>query len=311
MQHKIVYLSHGGQKFYDQTRFSVLTLLDLLLKQGRDDYRILIYTDRPEQSPDHASIHSVRISSEELKKFRGPLEFIHRIKLEVLRRAEADIGLPFIFVDCDTRWLKIPDEQFESLSDRGQRQSGAAPVFYMHKFEGTMADNFYPNYLRLWHEKRTKLVEWKLRADPPWTMWNSGTIGVPWGATGFFRDVLAVTDDLILDVRQRIFIEQLAFSLVASSRFQIRPFDDCLVHYWNYGTELPILLRRFFDSLPPELPIEKQAEQCAQFPLERPTLEKLQSLRSIRFRKWRAKVKNSLFKRKIDMKAFWLRHHRK
>ena len=139
MQRKIVYLSHGGQKFYDQTRFSVLTLLDLLLKQGRDDYRIVIYTDRPEQSPAHDSIQSVRVSSAELKKFRGPLEFIHRIKLEVLRRAEADIGLPFIFVDCDTRWLKIPDEQFDLLADGGRQQSGAAPVFYMHKFEGIMS----------------------------------------------------------------------------------------------------------------------------------------------------------------------------
>ncbi len=310
IQHKIIYLSHGGQKFYDQTRFSVLTLLDLLLKQGRNDFRIVIFTDRPEQSPAHDLIRSVRVAPGELRRFRGPLEFIHRVKLEVLRRAEADFGLPFIYVDCDTRWLKIPDEPFKLLADGGRQQSGAIPVFYMHKFEGTMGADFYPNYLRLLQQKRNRLVEWKLRADPPWTMWNSGAIGVPSGAARLFDDVLEVTDDFILDVRQRIFIEQLAFSVVASSRFQVRPFEDCLAHYWNYGSEVPLLLRRFFGSLPPDMPIEKLAERCGQFPLERSTLEKLQHLRSSRFRRWRAKVRNSLFKRKIDFKAFWLRRRR-
>jgi hypothetical protein len=310
MQHKIIYQSHGGQKFYDQTRFSVLTLLDLLLKQGRNDFRIVIFTDRPEQSPQHDLIHSVSVTPEELKRFRGPLEFVHRIKLEVLRRAEAEFGLPFLYVDCDTRWLKVPDEPFELLADGSRRQKGAVPVFYMHKYEGTMAADFYPNYLRLLHAKRTRLAEWKLRADPPWTLWNAGAIGVPSGAAGLFDDVLAVTDDFILDVRQRIFVEQLAFSVVATSRFQVKALEEYVAHYWNYGSEVPILLRRFFGGLPSDLSVGAAAERCAQFPLERSELAKLQNLRSSRFRRWRAKVRNSLYKRKIDIKAFWMRRRR-
>jgi hypothetical protein len=310
MQHTIIYLSHGGQKFYDQTRFSVLTLLDLLLKQQREDFRIVIFTDRPEQSPAHDFIRSVHVTAKELKHLRGPLEYIHRIKPEILRRAQAELGLPLMYVDCDTRWLNIPDEKFKLLTGSGPQRNSIVPVFYLHKFEGTLSANFYPNYLRLLDEKRNRLVEWNLRADPPWTMWNSGAIGVPSGATGLVDDVLAVIDDLILEVRQRIYIEQLAFSLVATSRFQVKPFDDCLAHYWNYGSEVPILLRRFFGSFPSGLSIEKLAERCAQYPLDRPMLEKLQSLRSSRFRRWRAKVRNSLHKRKIDIKALWLRIHR-
>ncbi len=37
MQKIILYLSHGGQKYHDQTRYSVLTLLALLLEQNRND----------------------------------------------------------------------------------------------------------------------------------------------------------------------------------------------------------------------------------------------------------------------------------
>jgi len=310
MQHKIIYLSFGGQKFYDQTRFSALTLLDRLLRQERNDFRMVIFTDRPEQSPEHDLIRSVRVAPEELKRFRGPLEFIHRVKLEILRRAEAEFGLPLLYVDCDTRWLKIPHEPFELLADGRRGQNGAVPVFYMHKYEGTLGAGFYPDYLRLLHRKRPRLVEWKLRADPPWTMWNAGALGVPSGAAGLFDDVLAVTDDLILDVRQRNFIEQLAFSTVATSRFQVKPFDEYLAHYWDHGSEVPVLLRRFFGGLPPDISVEKLAEQCAQFPLNKSKLEEVRSLRSSRFRRWRAKVRNSLHKRKIDIKAFWLRRRR-
>ena len=141
-------------------------------------------------------------------------------------------------------------------------------------------------------------------------MWNAGALGVPSGAAGLFDDVLAVTDDLILDVRQRNFIEQLAFSTVATSRFQVKPFDEYLAHYWDHGSEVPVLLRRFFGGLPPDISVEKLAEQCAQFPLNKSKLEEVRSLRSSRFRRWRAKVRNSLHKRKIDIKAFWLRRRR-
>lgn len=311
MQHKVVYLSHGGQKFYDQTRFSVLSLLHYLLEQKRNDIGVVIYTDRPEQSPAHDLVQSVQLSQRELRDLRGPLEFIHRVKLEIMRRAEAEFGLPFIYVDCDTQWLKTPDEQFRILANGGHEREGDTPVFYMHKFEGELNADFYPQYLRLLKSKKSNLIKWKINADPPWEMWNSGTVGVSPGMEGLFDEVLAITDDLLLDIRHRMFLEQLALSITATSRFRVRPFDDCLAHYWNHGSELPILLRSFFESLPPGLPIEELAQQCAQFPVEKSKLEELQKRKTIRFRRWRAKVRNSIHKRKIDFKAFWLRQQRK
>jgi hypothetical protein len=310
MQYKVVYLSHGGQKYYDQTRFSVLSLLHHLLKQQRKDIGIVIYTDDPDQSPAHELVRSIRLTREELNAFRGPLEFVHRVKLETLRRAQTDIGLPFIFVDCDTQWFKVPDEQFRILANGGHEREGDIPVFYMHKFEGELNAGFYPQYLRLLQSKRSNLVKWQIKADPPWEMWNSGTVGVSPGMETFFDEALRVTDDLLLDIRHRMFLEQLAISITATSRFRVKPFDDCLAHYWNHGTELPVLLRSFFDSLPPDMSIEELAERCAQFRVEKSKLEELQRRRSIRFRKWRAKVRNSLHKRKVDFKAFWLRRRR-
>lgn len=300
---QIVYLSHGAQKYHDQTRYSVLTLLDLLTKQGRHDIKITIFTDRPTESPDHELVSSIYLAPDDLARFRGPLDYVHRIKLEVLRRAEAELGLPFIYVDGDTRWQKIPDEQFAFLAD-------GRPVAYMHKLEGMVSANFFPQYWGLLRKKKEKLVEWNLLEEGPWPMWNSGTLGVPATASGIFDRALAITDDLLLDVGYRTCVEQIALSLLAGSQFQVNPFDDCLVHYWSYSFELPTVLQRFLQDLPPGLSITQQAERAGAFQISESELKAIQSASRHRFFLWRAKMQNSFYKRGIDVRAFWLRRRR-
>jgi hypothetical protein len=311
VQH-VVYLSHGGPKYYDQTRFSVLSLLDILIREDRSDVRIVIFTDRPSESPVHESVSSVYVAPEDLVRFRGPLDYVHRVKLEVLRRAEAEIGLPFIYVDCDSRWLKIPDQQFAILADSRQQTADSIvrPTIYMHKAEGQISPTFHPQYSTLLHRKRRKLIEWKLSEAGPWHMWNSGTFGVPVGASGLFDKALAITDDFLLDVGYRIYVEQLALSLTACSQFRVEPFDDCLAHYWSHGSELPVVLQRFFRGLVPGLSIAQQARLAGQFQINDSELREIQSAPANRFRRWRAKIRNSFYKRGIDIRAFFLRRRR-
>jgi hypothetical protein len=159
----------------------------------------------------------------------------------------------------------------------------------------------------LLREKRRKLMEWRLPHDSPWTMWNSGTIGIPNRSEGFMDQVLRVNDALLPHVSLRNCVEQLALSLVTASRFEVRPFDEYLEHWWSYGSELPIFLRRFFDPLPPGLPVPEQAARAAQFCIIESDLRAIQSLPANRFARWCAKVGNSFHKRKIDLLACALR----
>jgi hypothetical protein len=128
MQNTILYLSHGGQKYHDQTRYSVLTLLALLLGQSRNNFRIVVYTDRPGELPAHDLVRAVCVNPEQFAGLRGPLDYVHRIKLGVLRRALGELGAPLIYVDSDTRWLRIPNEPFAALSG-----SGTPPASYLYK----------------------------------------------------------------------------------------------------------------------------------------------------------------------------------
>jgi len=115
-QNEIVYLSHGKQKFHVQTCYSVLSLLDLMQREQYDDLDIVIYTDQPQQIPQHPRVHPIKLDDAMLHDWRGPLDYVHRIKLETLRRATSEIGPPFIYVDGDTRWLNIPHEPFAALA---------------------------------------------------------------------------------------------------------------------------------------------------------------------------------------------------
>lgn len=305
MNKNIVYLVHGGRKFYDQARMSLLTLLDFLFKQRRHDYRIVVYCDDPQSLPQHPFIHFIRIPPEQLKSWRGPLEHVHRIKLEILRNAAARLIDPFIYVDCDTRWLRLPDVEFEALVPDS---SAGKPVFFMHMNDGELSPTFYPHYFHhLTTYASLELAPWGIRPRP-WLMWNSGVVGVsPKNAGSFFDEALAVCDLLLPYLRPRLFTEQCAISLLAQSRFEVRPFDHCLHHYWNFSSEAPIYLESIFTGLSATMSIEQQAAFCGLLVWDESQLRKLQSMPINRLRRRVAKLKNSFYQRRIDLRAARLR----
>jgi hypothetical protein len=308
MQNTILYLSHGGQKYHDQTCYSVLTLLALLIEQNRNDVRIAVYTDRPDTLPAHDLVRTARVSPGDFAAWRGPLDYVHRIKLGTLRRALGDLGAPLIYVDSDTRWLKVPDAPFAALN--GDVMPGTAGVSlpcYLYKIEGAISASFFPQYFHLLRKSRHRLAAWRLPHDPPWTMWNSGTVGIPDRSTGFIDDVLRVNDELLPHVSFRNCVEQLALSLVAASRYEVRPFDAYLEHWWPYSSELPDYLRCFFDLLPRGLPVAEQAARAARFSIIESDLRAIQRRPANRFARWQGKVRNSFYKRRIDLRAFALR----
>ncbi len=306
----IVYLVHGGKKFYDQARLSILTLLDHLFRQQCDDYRIVVYCDKPQLLPRHTFVGSVPITLQQIQRWRGPLDFVHRVKLEVFRDAVSRFQDPFIFVDCDTRWLRLPDAEFDALA--APPVTGQKPAFYMHMNDGEISARFYPHYFRhLNQHAAVQLAPWGVKPGP-WQMWNSGVIGIsPRAAGSYFDDALAMADVLYLDLRPRIFSEQCALALLAATRFDVRPFDHCLHHYWDYSFEAPEYLDTLFAGLDPAASLEEQAAYCGRFNWDETQLRAIRARRDTRFRRWIAKVKNSLYKRRIDLKVLQLKHLRR
>lgn len=293
----IVYLSHGSQKFYDQTLFSVMTLLHLLTQAKREDIRIVVYTDQADKAPQHPLVQVVEIDRETLKSYRGRFDYVHRIKHCVLLRASHELPGAILYVDCDTRWLAIPDQALNVLrADKGSSQ----PHCCMHEIDGAFSETHFPDYHRYITHCAEELREQGIVHVDRVINWNAGAIGLPEGQTTFFEDALRLSDFLFTRVKPRNWVEQLAWSMVGCDRYQMFALGDCLHHYWGYSYEAPIYLRRFFESLPPSLSVAELAEACGTHKWDREALIEIQRQpKHVWIRRW-LKFKNSLRKRKTE-----------
>lgn len=301
----VVYLSHGSKKYQDQTRFSALSLLALLLTQNRSDYLITVYTDSDDVVPDHPYLRKIVLPQSEFTRFRGRLDYVHRIKLEILVLSEKVVGLPFLYVDCDTKWKSLPDAEFALLR---QPNGGGNAHCVMYELDGLISPNFYPQYYRRINKLNEIALRHGITIDPGnWPMWNAGAIGLHKDSGGFSAEALQISDEILPYTRLRNFVEQLAISLLAQHRFHLIPCKHHLDHFWNHSFELPIVLANFFSKKQNLTSVSELAVQCAKFDIDLTELETIQMLPQNKFMRWRKKVKNSFYKRKIDIKAFYLR----
>lgn len=293
----IVYLSHGGKKYHDQTRFSILTLLHLLISQGRDDIRVAVYTDDPDSVPQHDLVKIFPLTAQQLRSYRGQFDYVHRIKLMVMQCACADLGTALMYVDCDTRWLSIPDQVFQALEQDGN--------CCMHVKEGVLGPAFFPEYRAAVSKHEACLRAFGLVDGLVLEMWNSGVIGTPAGADAFYASALAINDYLLPRMRPRNWTEQLALSLAACSRYRMLELGDALHHYWNYSYEAPIYLQEVFSSMDSAWSVERQARYCAELEWDEARLRAIQAAPEHKQRRRRSKWRASIAKRKIDLRA-WL-----
>ena len=302
----IVCLVYGSGRYHDQARFSVLTFLDLMLKAQRSDIDCVVYSDRRELVPAHPLVQTMPLSTEQLKAWRGPLDFVHRVKLEMLRHAIRHFGAPLLFVDTDTRWLKVPDAQFMELG-RPPQDSSQKPTLYLHVKEGVLSPRFHPRYfqsLQPGRAARKILPSWE--GEATWEMWNAGAIGIPVGAENFLEETLELCDKLLLYLRPRIYVEQLSLSLLGTRKFAVKPIDDCIHHYWGVSAEFEQVLRDILPGMQ-ALPLEQQAGRAGALIWDEASLRGSQFMPAHRLKMRLAKMRSSIHKRSMDLKALYLR----
>jgi len=288
----IVYLSHGGRKYYDQTRFSVLTLLHLLSKNQCNDIRIVVYTDQLGSVPQHEWVQGILLGKEQIQNYRGRFDYIHRIKIKILQRATQELETDLLYVDCDTRWLQLPRDIINSIRNGG---------VCMHTREGDVGQDFFPEYASACIRYKTQFHDLGVIDISKLSMWNAGAIGVPSGAKDFFDTTLAVSDFLYTRVKPKNWIEQFAFSLAAQNRYEVHALGDVLHHYWNYSFEAPMYLSEVFSAMGDDLTLLQQADYCANLEWSEERLKELQRDPKNKRLRWIKKMRNSLYKRKVNL----------
>ena len=263
----LVYLSYGPGLHEQEITFSILSAYRWL-GTSRPDWRIVVYTDRPETFST-LEVATVVLDASTLKEWAGPAGFGHRRKILALRDALQRFDGPSAILDGDTYFRRSPWKVFDRI---GPGRT------VMHLREGNV-DGLSGSV----HGELASL----LRDGGPWTdlsgaalpisdsapMWNSGVIGADPSDVRLLDESIHLTDQLSRRSKLHT-LEQFALGTVLGRKTRLREVGDIVFHYWDRSYRDP------FHRLLPELlertatmPLAERARQCYAY-RPRPTLRR-------------------------------------
>ncbi len=263
----LIYLSYGPGPHEQEITFSILSAYRWL-GVGDPDWRIVVYTDRPE-SFSTLQVASVVLDASTLQEWAGPAGFGHRRKILALRDALQRFDGPSAILDGDTYFRRSPRRVFDRI---GPGRS------VMHLWEGNM--DFLPGPV---HAELAAL----LRSGNPLTdlsgaalpisasapMWNSGVIGVDPTDMPLLDESIHLTDQL--SSRSKLHtLEQFALGTVLGRETRLREVGDVVFHYWDRSYRDPFhrLLPEFLERTA-SVPLAERTRQCYSY-RPRPTLRR-------------------------------------
>ena len=188
----IIFQAYGSEDILHECLFALLSLSRVLAPEERASVQICIYTDRPSffQRYSDCPLNIVYRLLEEpqVRLWRGTIDFVHRVKIEVLRDYSASHSGAFLYLDTDVVFTESP---LPILEDIGK---GA---FYMHIMEGVLKESAHP----LLRKAASFLATRKIRVQgkdviipPKAAMWNAGVLGFDSQSAHLLEEVLAFTD---------------------------------------------------------------------------------------------------------------------
>jgi hypothetical protein len=177
---------------------------------------------------------------DDVKRWRGAIDFVHRVKIEVLRDFVRNHEGAVLYMDTDVCFLRDIQRVFEGI-EAGRR--------YMHVLESLLSDEANPVIKKMNAlMAKNPPASWVFRqkAIPSSTaMWNAGVLGFRSSDAPLLDQVLAFTDFLHQLFPKHI-VEQFGFSLVFQESGPIYSTSREILHYWSLK-EMRAYLASFFD----------------------------------------------------------------
>lgn len=237
----LVYQAYGIDEIMRQTQVSIVSLLKVISDESALD--ILIYTDNKNYFSEffkkHPSIQIIEINKEQIRKWRGEIDFVHRVKIEILIDAAKRTEGALYYSDGDTYFLKCPLKLFDEVNDR---------VSVMHVAESILEDANDPLTKKIY--KFTKKHHFHVGINDAMaigsstTMWNAGFIGISHKNKELLPQILQLTDQMH-SLYQKHVMEQLAFSYILQINGEIRPANQEILHYWDQKPDYQLEIDRF------------------------------------------------------------------
>lgn len=244
MHNAILYQAYGGQDFVNECRYSLLKYLQVYNLTPPVHTAIVVYTDMPDAFADFEPflqrLSTRKLQKETVQRWKGAINFVHRVKIEMLADFLQTFNGNVLYCDTDTYITAPVDPMFEDL------RQGA---FYLHQYEGVIDKKSNPSF-RKWEtflsstplEYNNKLVQFSKKLK----MFNAGVVGLNSSHKYVLQDVLALTDTVYAKFPKHI-AEQFAFSYCLQKSGTVKTANERIAHYWNLK-EFRQLLQKFFTA---------------------------------------------------------------
>ncbi len=238
----IVYQAYGSDDILNEALYSMLSFYKV---HGLDqkDIQLVIYTDRPlhfESVLGKERVECRKIDASIIKKWRGDIDFVHRVKVETLidfTQSLKDENI--LYLDSDIYFTQKVHSIFDGIA-QGQ--------LYMHEYEGALNKSKFPLILKMGkfiksHQAALKVSGFEVPIDTK--TWNAGVIGFNASKKYILNKVLCFTDGFYKMYPKHI-AEQFGFSLYLGKEGNVLVASQELFHYWSFK-EFRGVLKDFFE----------------------------------------------------------------
>lgn len=237
----IVTQCYGDAGVFHECAYALLSFSRLYSADEMSHVQIWIYTDKPEWFRAFKDcwlpLHFRTLDEATLAQWRGKIDFVHRVKIEVLKDATHDKHGNILYCDTDVVFTHRIGEMLKNI---------AAGNLYMHVMEGIVSEKSNPILAKLYnHLQENALMQVNGKPIYDLAMWNAGVLGFNTSYRYLLDEVLTFTDSEYPKFPKHV-VEQFAFSVYFQQVGPVKTAAPYIVHYWNLK-EARLALASFFE----------------------------------------------------------------
>lgn len=230
MQQAILYQAYGGADFINECRYSLLKLLSVYNLLPPPQTGIIIYTDDAAAFDDLQSFFKtficIPVTPAQVKQWRGNIDFVHRVKIEIIKDCLNRHDVDLLYCDTDTYVTQPVEALFELIKNEQN---------LMHQYEGVINRNIHPGFHKWEKFLSSTPIKYNgqtLVFSKQLQMFNAGVVGLQAKQKLILNDVLELTDAIYSRFPKHI-AEQFAFSYCFQKSGNVQTADHVIQHYWN------------------------------------------------------------------------------
>jgi hypothetical protein len=245
----ILFQAYGNTGVKNECRYALLQLSTL---PDIEQYNVVLYTDDPAFFKPVLAlfVHSEQIllTAHSIQQWRGAINFVHRVKIEMLLHFYSSHTGAVLYFDTDTYCTAPIQALFEKIENN---------CLLMHEYEGNLGKKnsiVLKKWERFFNTHTVATTNGAVKEPQKIAMWNAGVLGINDQHSYLLKEVLDLTDK-IYPMFPKHTVEQFSFSYYFQQQGNLQGANHQVFHYWDLK-EYRLLLQQYFAALPANAPAQ-------------------------------------------------------